>query len=430
MHRLRLLVLVGIMALALTGCSVSLGTTPTATPEPRPTATPRPTSTPRPTATPLATAEPTARPEPTTAPTTPSGSTSTGSGMLVPVVIDRLETFRHPAGLFSIDIPFDWKLEQDANETTLLYLWTDAAENALIILSITETQEALTQDDLAERATEFVNLFKDEQDFSMDPPEKLRSGGVQIIWSYTAQASGGIAAPVLANTFAYRDVDKVSLLTFGIPTEQFDDLKPSLDAILRSYIVDPAVPLSGDTSAQRFAFDFTRDEGKWITDVSSDLKVVIEDGVYRIVLSTPDLYYLTAPDISRANDLEVSADVLIQGNSRAGVAVRYGVGTPNDTRNYYACWIDGNDQYGCFVSVNDRWTTLREPIRNPAIKPGAVNRVSLKAQGNRIIFSVNGVEMQTFTDTRVTSGQAALYLENFSTEAGAEFDNVIVTLLK
>ncbi|MCS6840479.1 MAG: hypothetical protein NZ699_16355 [Roseiflexus sp.] len=424
MHCLRRFAVAGIVALALAGCGISIGTTPTATPEPRPTATPRPTFTPRPTATPLPTAAP------TTAPATPSGSTGASGGALTPVTIDRLETFKHPAGLFRIDVPAGWSQQEDSHETTLVYVWTDAAENALIILSITETQEALTQDDLTERATEFVNIFKDEKDFSMDPPEKLRSGGVQIVWGYTAQASNGVEAPLLANTFVYRDVDKVSFLTFGIPREQFDDLKPSLDAILQSYIIDPAVPISGDPSVQRFAFDFVDDDSKWVTEDSTSLKAVIEEGVYRITLIDTDLYYLTAPDVSAANDMEVSADVLIQGNSRAGVAVRYGTGTPSNTRNYYTCWIDGGNQYGCFVSVNDRWTTLREPISNSAIKPGKVNRVSLKAQGNQIIFSVNGVALQTFTDTRIDRGQAALYLENFSTEAGAEFDNVIVTLLK
>ena len=430
MLSVRRFAMVGIIALALTGCSVSVGPNPTATPEPRPTATPRPTVTPRPTATPLPTAAPTARPEPTAAPTTPSGGTGTGFGILIPVVIDRLETFEHPTGLFSIDVPAGWNVEKDVNETNLLYLWTDAAENALIILNITETQEALTQDDLAERATAFVNLFSNEKDFSMDPPEKLRSGGVQIIWSYTAQASGGVEASLLANTFIYRDVDKVSLLTFGIPKDQLDQLKNPLNAILQSYVIDPSIPLSGDASIQRFAFDFIDDEGKWVTETSTSLQAVIEDGAYRVTLSDSDLYYLVAPDVSPASDLEVSADVLIQGNSRAGVAVRYGAGSPNSTRNYYTCWIDGGNQYGCFVSVNDRWTTLREPISNSAINPGKVNRVSLKAQGNRIIFSVNGVQLQTFTDSRVARGQAALYLENFSTEAGAQFDNVIVTLLK
>jgi len=353
-----------------------------------------------------------------------------GSGILIPVVIDRLETFNHPQRLFSIDVPVGWSLQENANENTLVYIWTDAAENGLIILSITESQEALTQDDLVERATSFVNIFKDEKDFSMDPPEKLRSGGVQIIWSYTAQASGGVDAPLLANTFVYRDVDKVSLLTFGIPREQFDELKSPLDAILQSYVIDPAVPLSGDSSVTRFAFDFIDDDNAWVTDSSASLQAVIEEGVYRITLSDSDLYYLTAPDVSPANDLEVSADVLINGNSRAGVAVRYSPGSRGNAKNYYACWIDGRDRYGCFVSVDDRWTTLREPISNAAIKPGRVNRVSLRAEGNRISFSVNGVQLQTFTDTRVAAGQAALYLENFDTQAGADFDNVVVTLLK
>ncbi len=411
MRNTHLLMLALLVAFALVGCGGGTAQQPTATPESRPTSTPRPT------------AAPTATPAPTIA-------TGSSSGQLRPVVIDRLVTFQHPNGLFSIDVPDGWNVDDSSTDAAALYLWTDEAENALIIVSVSESAEQLTQDELQERLTSFVESFSGEQDFSMDPPEQLQSGGVQIIWSYTAQASGGVQARLLANSFIYQNGDKISLLTFGIPNEQFDDLKDSLNDILNSYEVDPSVPLSADSAVNRTVYDFSRDDGNWSVEDTDSIRAAIVNGTYDITLRDTDIYYLTAPDFDPTTDLEVSADVLIVGDSRAGVAVRYGVGTPSDTRDYYTCWIDGNNSYGCFVSVNDRWTTLQEKTSARAIKPGQVNRVALRAEGDRITFSVNGVELQTFTDGRVTSGQPALYLENFSTEAGAVYDNVVITTPK
>jgi hypothetical protein len=119
--------------------------------------------------------------------------------------------------------------------------------------------------------------------------------------------------------------------------------------------------------------------------------------------------------------------VLVQGNARAGVALRW---SQDDARrgSYYACWIDSADLFGCFVSVGDQWTTLQEPISNPAIVPGAVNKVGLTAVGDVVTFSVNDTELARFSDARVAEGVPALYLENFDTEAGAVYDDVTVVI--
>nr|PZN17985.1 MAG: hypothetical protein DIU80_23580 [Chloroflexota bacterium] len=338
--------------------------------------------------------------------------------------IDTLETYTDPSGLFSISVPTGWNLYDQSTDATKLILWTDEFENALIIVAISESQPALSQEELTERLTAFVETFEDEDDFAMDPPQNLQSGGVQIVWSYTAQAPGGISAPLLANSFIYQDGDKLSVLTFGVPEEQFDRLRDSLDEMLHSYIVDPSVSLApGDF--ERVSYDFSDESGGWATVDDEGVRAEIADGVYTIIIKAPDSYYLSAPDFVPTGDMAVTANVLIQGDSRAGLALRLSR-ADDGTRSYYACWIDGGDRYGCFVSVNNQWTTLQEPISDAAIIPGAVNKVNFTAVGDVITFSVNDAEVARFTDSRVAEGVPALYLENFATEAGAVFDDVTI----
>jgi hypothetical protein len=119
----------------------------------------------------------------------------------------------------------------------------------------------------------------------------------------------------------------------------------------------------------------------------------------------------------------------VQGNARAGLALRWSQ-DDQGRGSYYACWIDGANLFGCFVSVADIWTTLQEPIANDAIRPGEANKVSFSAVGDAITFSVNDTELARFSDARVASGVPALYLENFDTEAGAAYDDVAIVTPK
>jgi hypothetical protein len=278
--------------------------------------------------------------------------------------------------------------------------------------------------ELRTRLTTFVETFQGQQDFAMAPPEELQ-GGVQIVWSYTAQATGGVEARLLANSFISQDGDKLSVLTFGVPEEQLDRLREPLDQMRDSYRVEPSVALSPADDIDRVEFDFAEAAGGWVTDDTAELRAAVEGGVYRITLRTTNSYYLSAPSLAPVDDTTVSGIVLVEGNARAGLALRLSQDA-DGRKTYYACWIDATDLFGCFVSVADQWTTLLEPATSPAIRPGAANSLTLTAVDDTITFAVNGTELARLTDARVAEGGPAVYLENFDTEAGAAFDDIAV----
>jgi S1-C subfamily serine protease len=171
-------------------------------------------------------------------------------------------------------------------------------------------------------------------------------------------------------------------------------------------------------------YDFQSDTGEWYTGEGEGVSAAIQDGYYNITLTSPDSYFITPVEVYHAPDMAIGADVLPIGNARAGLALRYG--ESGDGKNYYTCWIDGVNQFGCFVSVNNQWKTLYEATPTNAIKAGEVNRIALTIFGDEITFSINDEDVAVFNDGSLGRGYAAVYLENFSDVAGASYDNITV----
>lgn len=245
-------------AVALVGCGVAAPPEPTARPTERPTSTPRPTVTPRPAPTdaPEPTEEPTEEVEPTeetdptdepivlTDPTEEATDpTEETTSDLIPVEMEDLQVFSPENGLFEILIPAEWLLDDKSTDDTVLMLWSDPANNALLIVTIAQETEELTEEELTSRLEAYISIFENETDFTMDPPEVQEDGSIRIIWSYTAEATGGVQANLLANSFIQQNGDKVSILTFGVPDDQFERLLDPLNEVLNSFVVYEDVAL-------------------------------------------------------------------------------------------------------------------------------------------------------------------------------------------
>jgi len=66
---------------------------------------------------------------------------------------------------------------------------------------------------------------------------------VLIVWSYTAEATGGVKTKLLGNSFIEQRDDKISILTTAVPDEQFDALREATNKIINSYKIDPSSAL-------------------------------------------------------------------------------------------------------------------------------------------------------------------------------------------
>ncbi|NJM06658.1 DUF4352 domain-containing protein, partial [Candidatus Gracilibacteria bacterium] len=178
-----------------------------------------------------------------------SGST-TSDGALQPVVIEGLETFTHPQGLFSIDVPQNWSLADNSNPEEAILVWSDPSQNGALIVDIFEEESSYSGEELVDILRTFLtDSFSEEPDFSIEEPVAQDDGSQLIVWGYTALASNAIEAPLLGNSFIEQRGNKVSILTALLPEDQFDALERDTEAILNSYTINADATLGDGTAS-------------------------------------------------------------------------------------------------------------------------------------------------------------------------------------
>ncbi len=236
---LRLISLVGLFLLVLTACGGG-SATPTAAPTAEPTqAVALPTRTPRPTVAPV---QPTAtsRPAPTMA---------SQGGQVALVEIGPLKTYNHPSGVFRIDVPNNWTLQDNSSDEELLLVWTDPTGNGAILVDIFEDSRSRSDSELVDLLTTFLKeRFSQEPDFSYEDAKPQSDGSQLIVWSYTATADNNIQTTLLGNSFVEQRGNKISILTTLVPQEQFETLVSQTDKIINTYRINPNAAIGGESS--------------------------------------------------------------------------------------------------------------------------------------------------------------------------------------
>jgi hypothetical protein len=238
-YRLWLFSLVGLFLLALTACGGG-SATPTTAPTPEPTqAVALPTRTPRPTIVP---AQPTATPR-------PSPTTAGQSGQLALVEIGSLKTYDHPSGVFKIDVPNNWTLQDNSSSAELLLIWTDPTGNGAILVNIFEDNRNYSDSQLVKLLTDFLEeRFGQQPDFSYEDAKPQSDGSQLVVWSYTATADNNIQTTLLGNSFVEQRGNKVSILTTLVPEEQFETLVSQTDKIINTYRINPRAAIGGGSN--------------------------------------------------------------------------------------------------------------------------------------------------------------------------------------
>lgn len=222
--------LISLLLIVLTACGNSTAT-PTATPTQvaaAPTRTPRPTRPPDPTPSPLP---------------SPSPTTATASNQLALVDIGPLKTYTHPSGVFRLDIPNNWTLQDNSSADELLLIWTDPTGNGAILVNIFEDRRSYTDNELVRLLNNFlIDRFGSQPDFTYEDPRPQSDGSQLVVWSYTATADNNIKATLLGNSFVEQRGNKISILTTLVPQEQFETLVSQTDKIINTYRIDAALP--------------------------------------------------------------------------------------------------------------------------------------------------------------------------------------------
>ena len=188
-----------------------------------------------------------------------------------------------------------------------------------------------------------------------------------------------------------------------------------------------------------FFDDFTDPNSGWADGETSISTVGYDSGNYFIRTKDtgdPTLAFLAtslSPDVSRTNYI-IEADIHWQSGSATDGLYGLVFGSTADLSKYYFVALFPDTQsYRLFyfdstLPVSDRLQPLSPLDSNPTIQPGtAVNHVRLDRIGQNITLQINGIDLGSWMDNRLTgpthAGVIAVANPNVDPVVEARFDN-------
>lgn len=167
-----------------------------------------------------------------------------GDGKFIDVKIDKLETYTHPGGVFSMDIPEGWTKQDSSKPDEVIIAWTDPAKNSLVIMDIFEVEATPGKEALGGKLKEFITgLFGTQPKFAVTDAKEQPDGTMRVEWSYEVTVSGQ-SGILLGNSFIEQKGNKVAVFSAAVPKGQFDGLKDNLNKIIASRKIDPSVKIA------------------------------------------------------------------------------------------------------------------------------------------------------------------------------------------
>ncbi len=161
----------------------------------------------------------------------------------IQVEIRSTQPYRHRSGLFTMNIPTGWDLQDGSKPGEVIQLWFDPSKNALIGVDIFSAPPGMSRDQLVSALQTFLrNTFGNKSGFFMREPVPQADGSSLIVWGFKEQIQG-VQGEILGNSFIEQKGDKVSVLTTGVLSEQYERLKPEYEKIINSYRINPLVPV-------------------------------------------------------------------------------------------------------------------------------------------------------------------------------------------
>ncbi len=161
---------------------------------------------------------------------------------LAPVVIGDLEPYTHPSGLFTMDVPANWHAAESSFSGEVIVNFSDPFNNGGVVVDIFE-DDSMTDQQLADTLAVFIEEgFQEMPAFVMEEPEIQPTGGVWLTFYYDSEVQGSYH-PMVGRSFISRTDDKVTLISYLVPEDQFAELSPSFETIFNSYQVDTSVSL-------------------------------------------------------------------------------------------------------------------------------------------------------------------------------------------
>jgi hypothetical protein len=156
------------------------------------------------------------------------------------IEVGPLTTYTHPSGLFSIDVPENWRREEQKSENVVTVTFTDPNYQSAVIVALFQASSPIENMETALQQS-IQSGFSDKPDLQIGAPERQPDGSVRVTFTYETTLQERTIV-MLGNSFMQQDGNIVSINWNLVPQSQFEQLQGTLDAITNSYQVNTAVP--------------------------------------------------------------------------------------------------------------------------------------------------------------------------------------------
>ncbi|MFC1958991.1 family 16 glycoside hydrolase [Chloroflexota bacterium] len=192
---------------------------------------------------------------------------------------------------------------------------------------------------------------------------------------------------------------------------QIAELKAELEALPKLYYKD----------------DFSDPSSGWLRKSDEGSEWDYENGEYHVLFHreryTSWWWNRSAGDFT---DFALEIDTKVLNESQGteyGIIFRL-----QDADNYYYFEVSPSGYYSVGKRFNGHWTPIKHEIGSPFIKEGnSTNRLKVVCKGSQMVFYVNGYHLLTITDETFTGGHIGVKIVANQRNAGAAFDNIVVT---
>ncbi|MFN3926130.1 MAG: hypothetical protein ACK4QL_02150 [Pseudanabaenaceae cyanobacterium] len=167
--------------------------------------------------------------------------------------INQLEKFTHKSGIFSMNVPTGWIVNDNLEGGKLVVTWVDPNKNSVISVEIFPTPADSKKEDLIKIDKQFIEQsFDIFPGFYMEEATTQPDGSSRIVWGYTytrRQDDQEKTARAVINRFLSQQGKYTTIVSVGFMEQYFDQVKPQLSQIVNSFNLNPSVELSKPSPA-------------------------------------------------------------------------------------------------------------------------------------------------------------------------------------
>ncbi len=211
-----------------------------------------------------------------------------------PVTFGKTASFEHESNWFSIDMPTAWSSKDTSKEgEEAIVTFTDPTENAAIVVDVFPIEKPFDEDAKTEFVLKFVNdRFEKFTKFNHGDPKAFKDDSVGLGFSYQ-QKLGKLDVKMLGEVYVQTYDDKMmSMITFLIPNEQYEDAKASAYELIDSFKANPDALASSTVEEMSDLVKYTHPKKVFSIEVPETWKVTDKSkaGNITTIFSNPDGY--------------------------------------------------------------------------------------------------------------------------------------------